>query len=354
MRFKSIRKALLNFLLTLTVVLSAIPVQSQLTPFSVISRIGEFPLKDYTPEGETHELKNRQIENQQQSEECYLFAVTNYLQVANANHFGHEKSPQISGPYLFTVKLLAYIDEALTSQEDSHLYLRGGNIQDAIALISAHGILPEKSWRPKVPFHQWPLPDLYEHIEELLQKYQAHLSVLRRVKSENSEEYREALQTALQRVKAEVFKWSGPLPEQFLWKDHQIDPIRFAKDYGIQQARDFQLYSPGELFIDENYLRQRMKSALQPLGARFSIHQRSWEDIEGRMRKALDQGVPVLLGLQWGKDGHVLTAVGYELRNNKVYAWKFLNSWGRWTRDGTVFYKSSDVRRNTDQVWIIR
>jgi hypothetical protein len=151
-----------------------------------------------------------------------------------------------------------------------------------------------------------------------------------------------------------VLNWSGPLPTKFSWQDKSWSPEEFAEQFGIQQARQFHYLSPREPNWAEQPLREQMRQALQPFGGKFSLRVRDWSEIEAQMRKALDLGVPVLVGLKWGRDGHVLTAIGYEIRKGQVFAWKFLNSWGRWTKDGTIYYKASDLRAKADEVWLIQ
>lgn len=333
------------------------PAQADFTavePLGTISKIGPFPMEDYTPEGDVFELKNRMIENQLESEECYLFAAVNYLQVANRNRYSHPSAPGLSGPHLFAVKMLEYIDQSL-DLEEARYSLKGGNLHEAFELISKYGMIPDAQWKPQVPFYLWPIEDLYKEIETKVRAAQSSLRKIASREGEDSQGYQSALQRAREEAHGILFKLTGPLPEKFEWDGQEWTVHSFASMYGIEQARSFEMLVPRglPLFMDEQDLRGSMRSSINRFGGRFSLREKSWDQIENEMVKALHKGIPVPVGVKWGRSGHILTAIGYESRKGRVFAWKFLNSWGRWTKDGTTFYRASDVRLKADQIWII-
>lgn len=342
--------AVLSLLFSVSVPVFAVP-----NPEGVLTRIGDFPLIDYQPHGDVYELRNHRPVNQEQSQECFLFAYTNAIQVANINVFGRFQSPQISSAYLFSQKLLDVINESLETG-DSKMYLEGGNVEDAIALTIKFGFVPQSVWKPKVPFHEWPFETLYKEIEKAIKAERRKLQKLANSHGAESQEYMLALLDSKAKVSEMVTDYSGKLPESFSWKGEVWTPKAFAAVYGIEQASRVEMHlPPGALSeLNKKALRRQMNSLLNPFGATFSLYHKDWPQVEERMKAAIDEGVPVLVGMHWGRTGHVLTAVGYEIRSEKIYAWKFLNSWGDWADGGEAFFKASDLRKKADQIWLIQ
>ncbi len=239
----------------------------QIGSSGVISRIGNYPLKEYFPTGEVFELKNRQIENQQQSEECYLFAFTNYLQVGNRHVFGHPQSPNLSGPFLFSVKLLDYIDQSLR-MENPRFFLEGGNVPDAIELILRWGLVPNSAWRPEVPFHTWPFEKIYRDIKEKTKIQKKKLKVIADTEGVNSQAYNVALEKARIEIRKIVFNLTGELPKEFFWGGAWWTPQSFAQVYGVEQARNFRLFHPKgvALYDEEKSLRYFMRCLIGSFG----------------------------------------------------------------------------------------
>lgn len=317
--------------------------------------IGDRPLIEYTPKGDVFELRNRWPENQEQSQECYLFAYTNYLQVANVNVFGRLGSPSISGPYLFVAKMKEFIEQSYQFGESS-FHVEGGNIHDAIILTVKYGLVPDKAWKPQVAYQDWDFAQLYKDITASMKRNQKRLLKLKDQFGESSHEFLAARDEAMAQTLRLIYDYSGEIPVQFTWNGQIWTPQQFAALYGISQARQFQIYYPLDIdfYMDEAEFRRDMRSSLKTFDGQMSLLQRDWFKIEVEMMRAIDRGVPVLVAVHWWRNtGHVLTVVGYEVRNEKVFAWKILNSWGDWADRGEAFFKASEIRKKADQVWII-
>ena len=312
-----------------------------------------FPYQSSNP---TVELKTTRNINQEQSQECYLFAFTGALEVANRNGWNRPKNPEISAEYLFVQKLLAWSKEVLTNQstlDDSFYFLDGGDVHHALKLSLTEGLLPQKLFKPKVPFADWDFVSMYTDVKEIVKAG-------RKVMTNTSDESTRAqvLQVFLDKVQKRIAVEAGFQTKKFNWENQNWTVHQFENSFGIKRnSHIFMLYARGQWDMGNPWdLRKAVIEMVEIFQGAFNYRQSSWNQIWQYFVNSVDQGLPALLSMKWGKSYHVLNVVGYEYNNrNEIVSFKLKNSWGTdYGDNGHAFFGPLDIQKHTTSIWGFR
>lgn len=309
--------------------------------------------RPYQSSNPTVELKTTRAIDQQQAEECYLFAFTGALEIANRNAWNRPLSPDLSSEYMFIQKLLAWSKEVLTNNstlDDSFYFLDGGDVHHAMKLGVEYGLLPQQFFKPKVKFETWNLEALYKDLKEIVKEGRKKLNGV-----QDQTVRDKIVQVVLKKVQSRIAVEAGTQPEQFKWNGKNWSVHEFENEYGIKRnSHIFLLYPEGKWDMEDPWdLRKVVIEMVETFKGAFNYRKSSWNKIWHYLTGSIDQGLPALLSIKWGRSYHVLNVVGYEYNNkNEIVSFKLKNSWGDGYGDkGHAYFDLEDIQKNATSVW---
>ena len=312
-----------------------------------------FPYQSSNP---TVELKTTRAINQQQSEECYLFAFTGALEVANLNAWNRPISPELSGEYLFTQKLMAWSHEVLTNGlpiKDSFYFLDGGDVHHAMKLSVELGLLPQELFKSRIPFEQWDFHSLYNDVKNMTVEGRKVLASTQDPNLKN-----QVLQLVLKRVQDRIAQEGGVQPQQFVFGGRNWTVHTFENAFGIKRnSHIYMMYPQGQWDMGSPWdLRKAVLGMVEAFHGAFNYRQSSWNQIWQYLIGSVDQGLPTLLSMKWAGSYHVLNVVGYEYNNqSEIVSFKLKNSWGDEYGDhGHAYFGLQDLQKNVTSIWGFR
>ena len=282
-----------------------------------------------------------------------MFAFSGALEIANANAWKRPAPLRISAEYLFVEKLLIWAQEALQSNssiENTFYFLEGGDIHHAMKLSVESGILPQEFFRPAIPFADWDMDSLYRDVKEIVQRGRRQLQGLK-----DDERRARIRQTILNRVQDRISREAGLVPQKFNWDGKAWTVHQLENFYGMKKNSDiFMMYPQGAWDMGNPFdLRRAIEEFAKTFEGTFHYRQSSWNQIWQYLIGSIDDGLPALLSLHWGRSYHVMNVVGYEHNaQGEVVSFKLKNSWGKDYGDaGYAFFTVDDLQKNITNVW---
>lgn len=308
----------------------------------------------YIPTGNILNNKDTRSLNQCRSSECYLFAFLGAIEVQNQNRRNNPEAPRLSGAYLVAHKLHHYIDNMIWyGPKNTGYSLRGGYLYDALYFSRHHGLMPEESWQPRVPFDEWDFARIYVTLEEKALEWNKKISSLARTHGPKSKIVEEAYFKGTQQLHDVVATYSGPLTTQIEFRNQTLSTKDIDRQYGFDHRTTvMMMYPRGKFSGDPDTLKKKLDAATLPFSGAWSYESADWKEIELTMTHWLKQSAPVLVDVEWNKDRHSLVVTDYEAENGYIKRWKVKNSWGNSFGDkGYAWYSYQDLRKNLVRTW---
>ncbi len=320
------------------------------------ARIGSEQVFPYQSSNPTVELKTTRNINQQQSEECYLFAFTGALEVANMNAWGRAQAPEFSTEYLFIQKLLAWSKEVLTNQSnlnDSFYFLNGGDVHHALKVSLEVGLFPQELFKPQIDFAYWNFELLYQDVKEIVKLGRKRLA------SASAEVLKdEIVKKTLLQVQNRIEVEAGFQPQEFIWGGKNWNAGKFQKAFGVKKGSHvYMMYAQDKWDMGDPWdLKNAVSEMIKVFKGAFNYKQSSWNQIWQYLVGSVDRGLPSLVSMRWAGSYHVLNVVGYEYNNrNEIVSFKLKNSWGEDYGDrGHAFFGLQDIQKYSTSVWGFR
>ncbi len=309
-----------------------------------------FPYQSSNP---TVELKTTRNINQAQSSECYLFAYTGALEVANKNAWNRPSHPELSAEYLFIQKLYAWSKEVLLNDStltDSFYFLEGGDVHHAMKLSIEEGLLPQEHFKPRNDFSNWDFVLLYKDLKEIVKEGR------KAIKRAPDDKLRNQIyQSFMQKVKERIEFEAGPQVTNFSWGGKDWSVRQFENSFGIKRnSHIYLMYAQGQWDMGDPWdLRKAVLEMAKAFRGAFNHRQTTWSQIWQYLIGSVDKGLPAMLSVKWAGTYHVLNVVGYEFNNrSEIVSFKLKNSWGNEYGDqGHAYFGLQDIQKHTTSVW---
>lgn len=311
--------------------------------------IGDGDEPRYRPKGRVRELEETEVSNQCQTYECYLFSVINYINVYNKTRL-QKKAALISEPYLVAHKFLEHIKEGLRyGIEDPRLIhdLEGGYSYEAFHLTRKVGLVPKRSWHPRIPFDEWDMTKIYRVLKRKVPFKHEELKKLAKSHGWESAIVKQAREQEFDDLKNIILDFTGPLPTEFNFNDRRYNPLKYEREFGLPRFTDLLMhYKIGEEF-PANYpwvLRQ----AITNEDGHYRVIPGDKHSLVLSVKKYINMGLPVIMDVNWKGDGHSMLIVGYEEADaGQIVRYKVMNSWGPdFGNSGYAWYTPADVWKN--------
>lgn len=315
--------------------------------------IGDSKEPVYIPQGAIRSLEQIRSQHQCQASECYLFSYVGMLEVANLNVLKRTNAPKISAPFLFAHKLIEWATDTAWNPDNASLHLKGGFFHDSIALTRKHGLVPESSWQPKVPYEQWDFVQIYNDIATIAKKQNRYIkgNILTNLfRGDRNELRKKRYFEALPAIKAAIEKWTGPLPTEVDFEGQRLKVKDLERMYGIDHRTHIEMMYPrGRFSYSNEVLKRGFDNAVSIYEGSWHYGEQGYITIENKIMEWVDKEAPVMVELNWGPNGgaHAMIIVGYEKQDGDVTRWKLQNSWGsEWSDQGSAWYTIEDLRAN--------
>lgn len=325
------------------------------TQNSTQKAIGDFYEPAYIPTGITRNQKNTRNLDQCRSDECYLFAFLGAIEVRNQNFNKIKKNPAFSGAYLFAKKLMNYSDGLIQyGQGNTYHTLNGGHFYDAFDLAKTHGLMPEESWQPQVPFAEWDFARIYQSIDIKGQEWNQKINQLAQENGTDSLKVAKAYRKGLDELHSLIYSYTGYIPDVVDFRNQKLSPREIEQIYGIDRRVQISMMYPKNRFQDEYITTKKLTDLTQSFGTQWKYTPEDFGDIETRMMKSIQDGTPVIVDIDWlVAGGHSMVVVDYEIIHGKLSRWKLKNSWGDSFGDqGHAWYTYKDLRKNLRRAWL--
>ena len=312
--------------------------------------IGDDDEPKYKPKGRVVEIdRNVEASNQCQTYECYLFAAINFINVLNRIRFG-DHSELISEPYLVAHKFLEHIKDGLRyGPEDPRVIhdLEGGFAYEAFFLSRTVGLIPKTSWKPTVPFPDWNMANIYRVLKKKVPEHHEKLKKLAKSYGWDAQRVKQGEQDSFDELKNVILKFSGPLPTEVNFNGKSYTPLTWEEHFGIPRLSTLDIINKDGNFLPDNYP-DVLRKTMTDLGGHFRVIDGNFNSIIMNLKKYIDQEMPVIVDLNWKREGHSMLVVGYELDDdNNIVRFKVMNSWGRvFANNGFAWYTVDDLWKN--------
>lgn len=312
--------------------------------------IGNANEPKYSPTGRVVDIsKNTKVTNQCDTFECYLFSVINFINVYNKTRLG-ARSALLSEPYLVAHKFLEHIKEGLLLGIDHPQLihdLEGGFSYEAFHLTRTVGLVPKRSWQPKIPFENWDMAKVYRVLRKKVPQYHENLKKLAKVKGWQSPEVQQAQLGYFNELKTLITDLSGPLPTKFYFNGKEYSPITWEKEFGLPRLSMFEIHNKTGNDLPQNYS-SVLRELMTKHGGHYRVLEGNYNSLVLSAKDYIDNGLPVIIDLFWGRDGHSMLIVGYEENDfGKISRFKVMNSWGKdFANNGFAWYTVEDIWKN--------
>ncbi len=312
--------------------------------------IGDDDEPKYKPKGRVVEIdRNVEASNQCQTYECYLFAAINFINVLNKSRFG-DKSEMVSEPFLVAHKFLEHIKDGLRYGPDDPRVihdLEGGFAYEAFFLSRSVGLIPKKSWQPIVPFPDWNMANIYHVLKKKVSEHHEELKKLAKSYGWDSPRLIRAQQDSFDELKNVILKFSGTLPEEIIINGKSYTPQAWEELNGIPRLSTLDIINKEGNFLPDNYSAV-LRKTMTAFGGHFRVEDGNYNSIILNIKKYVDQGMPVIVDLNWKREGHSMLVVGYEIDDNdNIIRFKVMNSWGKdFANNGFAWYTVDDLWKN--------
>lgn len=328
------------------------------TVWAQLARIGEEELEDesYRPSGLVTELKIANAKDQGSAEECFLFAYVSELETSIQNSSRIASKPTLSVPYLLGRKIQSYVHQTFDHGETTFA-LRGGQIYDAIHLAHYYGVVPEKSWKPKVPYTLWDTEALYEGVSKNVRNWKAKLERVESSEGKKSDAYKSEIRKAKYHTLKDLYALIGSFPQNVEFEGKTYTPKQLTKRFGSDRRTDIRMMYPPSKWNDESvkYFVQQLNQITKTMQGSYEVSSAtSWQETVKQIQTNVDAGQATLIGISWGRgSGHIMTVIGYEMNETgEITHLKALNSWGEvWGENGAAWFQAKDISKKYDQIW---
>jgi hypothetical protein len=318
------------------------------------ARLGSDEIVPYQSSNPVVFLNDTRTHNQGPSEECYMFAFTSSLEVANRNGWSRPDAPPISAELLFLQKTEEWAKEVWTKQTglDYAFYFHaGGDVHHAMRLSVERGLVPNALFRETTrDFTKWNMEDFYKDTRTIVREEKINVA-----RAQNQTEFKTLYAKAMERLHKRIYRDVRPVPANFQLQGQSLNPHTFENRYGIKRNSHLHyLYPAGRWDMGDPWdLRRALVDLVSTFNGRFRQGQVSWKRFWNYVLENLNAGLPTLFSLKWGRSYHVLVATGYEYdAEGKLVSLRMKNTWGdEFGTKGSAIFTAQDLQKNTHGVW---
>jgi aminopeptidase C len=319
-----------------------------------LARPGDDKTQPYQSSNPVVFLKDVRTQNQGQSEECYMFAFTTSLEVANKNAWQRETAPPISGEFLVLQKMEEWAKEVWLNQvglDHGFYYHAGGDVHHSMRLSVERGLIPNSLFREKNrPYTEWNFEKFYQDVRSIVREEKPNLN-----RANNQQQFNEAYVKAMQRLQSRLYRDVNLPPQKFKFQDRDYTPKTFENAVGIRRNSHIHyIYPAGRWDMGDPWdLRRALMDLVSTFNGNFRQAQVSWKRIWTYVLENLNAGMPTMFSLKWGRSYHVLVATGYEYDSEgRLVTIRMKNTWGdEFGTRGSAVFKPQDLQKNTHGVW---
>lgn len=159
------------------------------------------------------------VESQEQYGSCWIFSGSSHYvdRIRSATN----QKVNISEDFLVAHSLFEHVERVLNNTNKK--LSQGGLYTEFLDLVKRVGVVPESSWKPRVPFTESP------HIDRLMMFIKTRISQFAEAAAkQKSKAQRELLKTEARKdIHALIRSYTGDLPTRVDYKDMKLTPKQF-------------------------------------------------------------------------------------------------------------------------------
>ena len=319
-----------------------------------IAKLGKDGTQPYQSSNPVVFLNDVRTQNQGQSEECYMFAFTTSLEIANQNGWRRPDAPPVSPELLVLQKMEEWAKEVWLDQvglDHGFYYHAGGDVHHAMRLSVERGLIPYSLFREKTkPYTDWNFEKMYQDVRAIVREEKLNVA-----RSRNQDQLEEAFAKAMKRLQSRLYRDVNFPPEKFNIQGREFTAKTFENAVGIKRNSFIHyIYPAGRWDMGDPWdLRRALLDLVSTFNGRFRQAQVSWKRIWNFVLENLNEGLPTLFSLKWGQSYHVLVATGYEYDSEgRLVTIRMKNTWGPdFGTKGSAVFTPQDLQKNTHGVW---